>query len=101
MSYQDELKKHPHNGVADRAATEALRAQRKPTAEVDADLASSFARSDTLSARGREFLTGAPSMYRPIGSDRSIDFYRIYFWRARNKKPRKLRSAPINYADVR
>jgi tetratricopeptide (TPR) repeat protein len=52
--YQDELKKHPHNGWSLTGLREALRAQRKPTADVDADLANSLARSDTW-IRGSRF----------------------------------------------
>lgn len=52
--YQDELKKHPHNGWSLIGLQAALRAQRKPTADVDADLAASWARSDTW-LRGSRF----------------------------------------------
>ncbi len=52
--YQDELKKHPHNGWSLTGLRLALQAQRKPTTDVDADLASSLARSDTW-IRGSRF----------------------------------------------
>ena len=45
--YQDELKKHPHNGWSLTGLQQALRAQRKPTVDVDADLAASWSRADT------------------------------------------------------
>ncbi|MEZ5317944.1 MAG: hypothetical protein R2752_11135 [Vicinamibacterales bacterium] len=45
--YTDELLDHPHNGWSLIGLQQALRAQGKPTADVDADLARSWARSDT------------------------------------------------------
>jgi tetratricopeptide (TPR) repeat protein len=45
--YREELDDHPHNGWSLIGLQRALRAQGKPTAEVDADLAASWARSDT------------------------------------------------------
>jgi tetratricopeptide (TPR) repeat protein len=45
--YREELKKHPHNGWSLVGVQQALRAQGKPTSDVDKDLAASWARSDT------------------------------------------------------
>ena len=45
--YREELKKHPHNGWSLVGLQQALRAENKPTTDVDADLAKSWARSDT------------------------------------------------------
>jgi tetratricopeptide (TPR) repeat protein len=45
--YQDELKKHPHNGWSLTGLQQALRAQKKSTSDVDKDLAASWARADT------------------------------------------------------
>jgi hypothetical protein len=45
--YEDELKKHPHNGWSLTGLQLALKGQGKPTATVDADLHASWARSDT------------------------------------------------------
>jgi tetratricopeptide (TPR) repeat protein len=45
--YTDELLDHPHNGWSLIGLQQALRAQGKPTAEVDKDLEASWSRSDT------------------------------------------------------
>ncbi len=45
--YREELEDHPHNGWSLVGLKQALAAQKKGTAEVDADLAKSWARSDT------------------------------------------------------
>jgi tetratricopeptide (TPR) repeat protein len=45
--YVEELADHPHNGWSLIGLRQALAAQGKPTTEVDADLASSWARADT------------------------------------------------------
>ena len=52
--YREDLKKHPHNGWALFGLKQALAAQGKPTADVDKDLAASWARSDTW-LRGSRF----------------------------------------------
>jgi tetratricopeptide (TPR) repeat protein len=52
--YREELKKHPHNGWSLFGLREALAAQSKSTADVDKDLAASWARSDTW-LRGSRF----------------------------------------------
>jgi tetratricopeptide (TPR) repeat protein len=44
--YREDLARHPHNGWALTGLREALKAQGKPTADVDADLRSSWARAD-------------------------------------------------------
>jgi len=46
-TYRTELKEHPHNGWSLLGLQQALKAQGKPTAEVDADLVKAWARSDT------------------------------------------------------
>jgi tetratricopeptide (TPR) repeat protein len=46
--YRDDLKDHPHNGWSLVGLQKALKAQHKSTTEVDADLAASWSRSDTL-----------------------------------------------------
>jgi tetratricopeptide (TPR) repeat protein len=46
-AYKTELEDHPHNGWSLIGLKQALQGQKKSTAEVDADLASSWARSDT------------------------------------------------------
>src|SRR6185503_18327180 len=45
--YREDLKDHPHNGWALVGLQQALKAQGKATADVDADLATSWSRSDT------------------------------------------------------
>jgi tetratricopeptide (TPR) repeat protein len=45
--YRDDLKDHPHNGWSLLGLQQALKAQGKATTEVDADLATSWSRSDT------------------------------------------------------
>jgi hypothetical protein len=45
--YRAELEDHPHNGWSLFGLQQALVAQGKPSADVDADLAASWARSDT------------------------------------------------------
>jgi tetratricopeptide (TPR) repeat protein len=45
--YQDELLDHPHNGWSLVGLQQALKAQGKPTTDVDLDLAASWARADT------------------------------------------------------
>lgn len=45
--YREELDDHPHNGWSLIGLRQALASQQKPTADVDADFASSWARSDT------------------------------------------------------
>jgi tetratricopeptide (TPR) repeat protein len=45
--YREDLNDHPHNGWSLLGLQQALKAQGKPTAEVDADLAKSWSRSDT------------------------------------------------------
>jgi tetratricopeptide (TPR) repeat protein len=45
--YRDDLKDHPHNGWSLLGLQQALKAQGKPTSEVDADLTKSWSRSDT------------------------------------------------------
>jgi tetratricopeptide (TPR) repeat protein len=45
--YRTELEDHPHNGWSLIGLKQALQGQKKSTADVDADLASSWARSDT------------------------------------------------------
>jgi tetratricopeptide (TPR) repeat protein len=45
--YQDELLDHPHNGWSLVGLQQALKAQGKPTTDVDRDLAASWARADT------------------------------------------------------
>jgi tetratricopeptide (TPR) repeat protein len=45
--YRDDLKEHPHNGWSLLGLQMAMKAQGKPTAEVDADLQASWSRSDT------------------------------------------------------
>ncbi|HYU78899.1 MAG TPA: hypothetical protein VEK56_07925 [Vicinamibacterales bacterium] len=45
--YREDLKQHPHNGWSLLGLQQALKAQGKPTKEVDADLAASWSRSDT------------------------------------------------------
>ena len=45
--YREDLKDHPHNGWSLLGLQQALKAQSKATTEVDADLAASWARSDT------------------------------------------------------
>ncbi len=45
--YREELDDHPHNGWSLIGLRQALVSQQKPTADVDADFASSWARSDT------------------------------------------------------
>jgi tetratricopeptide (TPR) repeat protein len=52
--YRENLKKHPHNGWSLFGLQQALKAQRKPTADVDKDLAASWARADTW-LRGSRF----------------------------------------------
>jgi tetratricopeptide (TPR) repeat protein len=44
--YREDLVRHPHNGWALTGLQQALKAQEKPTREVDADLASSWSRAD-------------------------------------------------------
>ena len=56
-TYRDELKDHPHNGWSLLGLQQALAAQGKPTDDVDADLAASLARSDTLIVMS-QILTG-------------------------------------------
>ena len=46
-AYRAELKHHPHNGWSLLGLQQALAAQGKPSADVDADLAASWSRSDT------------------------------------------------------
>lgn len=53
-TYREELKKHPHNGWSLFGLRAALAAQGKPTADVEKDLAASWARSDTW-LRGSRF----------------------------------------------
>lgn len=45
--YREDLKEHPHNGWSLVGLQAALKAQGKPSAEVDADLQTSWSRSDT------------------------------------------------------
>jgi tetratricopeptide (TPR) repeat protein len=45
--YRTDLEQHPHNGWSLLGLQQALKGQGKPTAEVDADLAKSWSRSDT------------------------------------------------------
>jgi tetratricopeptide (TPR) repeat protein len=45
--YREDLKDHPHNGWSLLGLQQALKAQGKATTEVDADLATSWSRSDT------------------------------------------------------
>lgn len=45
--YREDLREHPHNGWALVGLQLALKAQRKPTSDVDADLRASWSRSDT------------------------------------------------------
>jgi len=45
--YREDLNDHPHNGWSLLGLQQALKAQGKPTTEVDADLAASWSRSDT------------------------------------------------------
>jgi tetratricopeptide (TPR) repeat protein len=45
--YREDLKDHPHNGWSLLGLQQALKAQNKPTADVDADLQASWSRSDT------------------------------------------------------
>ena len=45
--YRDDLNEHPHNGWSLVGLQAALKAQGKPTADVDADLSTSWSRSDT------------------------------------------------------
>lgn len=52
--YREELKDHPHNGWSLTGLKVALKAQGKSTAEVDQDLAASWARADTW-IRGSRF----------------------------------------------
>ncbi len=47
-TYREDLKKHPHNGWALFGLKQALTAQRKPTDDVDKDLAASWARADVV-----------------------------------------------------
>jgi len=51
--YREDLKKHPHNGWSLFGLKQALLAQGKPTAEVDQDLASSWARADVVLTSSR------------------------------------------------
>ena len=53
-TYRDELADHPHNGWSLFGLQQALEAQGKRSAEVDADLEASWARSDTW-LRGSHF----------------------------------------------
>jgi tetratricopeptide (TPR) repeat protein len=46
-TYRDDLKEHPHNGWSLLGLQQALKGQGKHSAEVDADLAASWSRSDT------------------------------------------------------
>jgi tetratricopeptide (TPR) repeat protein len=46
-TYRTELKEHPHNGWSLLGLQQALKAQGKPTADVDAELEKAWARSDT------------------------------------------------------
>ena len=46
-TYRTELKEHPHNGWSLLGLQQALKAQGKPTADVDKDLEKAWARSDT------------------------------------------------------
>ena len=46
-TYRTELKEHPHNGWSLLGLQQALQAQGKPTADVDAELAKAWARADT------------------------------------------------------
>ncbi|MGD9902560.1 MAG: tetratricopeptide repeat protein [Vicinamibacterales bacterium] len=46
-TYRTELKEHPHNGWSLLGLQQALKAQGKPTAEVDTELDKAWARSDT------------------------------------------------------
>ena len=45
--YREDLKDHPHNGWSLLGLQQALKAQNKPTGEVEADLKTSWSRSDT------------------------------------------------------
>jgi hypothetical protein len=45
--YREDLKDHPHNGWSLLGLQQALKAQGKVDAEVDADLTASWSRSDT------------------------------------------------------
>ena len=45
--YREDLRQHPHNGWALFGLQLALKAQEKPTGEVDADFKTSWSRSDT------------------------------------------------------
>jgi tetratricopeptide (TPR) repeat protein len=45
--YAEDIKDHPHNGWSLLGLQQALKAQGKPTTDVDADLAASWSRSDT------------------------------------------------------
>jgi tetratricopeptide (TPR) repeat protein len=45
--YRDDLKRHPHNGWALIGLQQALKAQNRPSRDVDADLRASWARADT------------------------------------------------------
>ena len=52
--YREELRAHPHNGWSLFGLQQALKAQSKPTTDLDADLAASWARADTW-IRGSRF----------------------------------------------
>lgn len=52
--YREDLRQHPHNGWSLLGLQQALKAQGKSSPEVDADLAASWARSDTWT-RGSRF----------------------------------------------
>ena len=52
--YREDLKQHPHNGWSLLGVQQALKAQGITSPEVDADLAASWARSDTWT-RGSKF----------------------------------------------
>jgi tetratricopeptide (TPR) repeat protein len=51
--YREDLVRHPHNGWALTGLREALKAQGKPTTDVDADLRSSWARADVRISASR------------------------------------------------
>ena len=57
-TYRTELKEHPNNGWSLLGLQQTLKAQGKPTAEVDAQLEKAWARTDTW-IRGVALLTAA------------------------------------------